>query len=89
MTVKLFIKLTFITTTGAEQEQFDFEFPEDVKLMQSVIEVGKKIGLDFDAIVLTPPGGTALTGSHYQMAVKDVTKLYGTTFTIINRGIVG
>ena len=82
-------KLTFITTTGIEQEKFDFEFPEDVKMMQTIKEVGKKIGLGLDDIVLSPPGGSALTSTHYQMSVKDVTRLFGTTYTIINRGIVG
>lgn len=82
-------KLTFTTTTGVEQETFDFEFPEDVKMMQIVKEVGKKIGLALDAIVLTPPGGSALTSSHYQMNVRDIINLFGKSFTIINRGIVG
>ena len=85
----MFIKLTFLTTTGLEQEKFDFEFPEDVKMMQSLKEVGKKIGLGFDDIVLSPPGGSALTSSHYQMSIRDITKLFGTEYTIINRGIVG
>lgn len=82
-------KLRFITTTGIKEESFDFEFPEDVRMMQSIKDVAKKLQLNAEDIVLAPPGGTALTATQYQMRIKEVINQFGTVYTIINRGIVG
>ena len=83
------IVLTFISTAGAEKESFKQEFPKDVQFYRTISEFAKKLNISAEDVVITIPGGVALTTSELYLTVEEVTKRYKNTFTIINRGIVG
>lgn len=83
------VVLTFITTAGAEKEQFRQEFPPDVQFFRTIAEIARKLNMKNEDIVITVPGGSALTNSEMLLTVAEITKKYNTSFTIINRGIVG
>ena len=83
------IVLTFISTAGAEKESFKQEFPKDVQFYRTISEIAKKLNISAEDVVITIPGGVALTTSELYLTVEEVTKRYKNTFTIINRGIVG
>ena len=83
------IVLTFITTAGAEREQFTQEFPRDVQFFRTIAEIARKLNMKNEDIVITVPGATALTSSEMNLTVEEIIRKYNTTFTIINRGIVG
>ena len=83
------IVLTFISTAGSEREKFKQEFPKDVQFYKTINEISKKLNMKAEDIVITVPGGVALTTSELYLTVDEITKRYQNTFTIINRGIVG
>lgn len=83
------IVLTFISTAGAEKIKFDQEFPKDVQFFKTIAEISKKLRMSAEDIVITVPGGVALTNSELYLSVEEITNRYKTTFTIINRGVVG
>ncbi len=83
------VVLTFISTAGAEREVFNQEFPRDVQFFRTIAEISRKLNMKNEDIVITVPGGAALTNSEMNLTVDEITKRYDTTFTIINRGIVG
>ena len=83
------IVLTFISTAGAERETFKQEFPKDVQFFKTIAEIARKLRMTAEDIVITVPGGVALTNSEMYLTVEEISKRYNTTFTIINRGIVG
>ncbi len=83
------IVLTFISTAGAEREIFKQEFPQDVQFFKTIAEIARKLRMTAEDIVITVPGGVALTNSEMYLTVGEISKRYNTTFTIINRGIVG
>jgi hypothetical protein len=83
------IVLTFIATAGAEKETFKQEFPKDVQFFKTISEIARKLRMSAEDIVITVPGGSALTNSDFYLTVEEVTNRYKNTFTIINRGIVG
>lgn len=83
------IVLTFISTAGSEKEMFKQEFPKDVQFFKTIGEISRKLSLNAEDIVITVPGGVALTTSELYLTVDEITKRYNNTFTIINRGIVG
>lgn len=83
------VVLTFISTAGAEREVFKQEFPRDVQFFRTIAEIARKLNMKHEDIVITVPGGSALTNSEMHLSVAEIINRYDTTFTIINRGIVG
>ena len=83
------IILTFISTAGTEKVKFDQEFPKDVQFFKTISEISRKLRMTAEDIVITVPGGVALTNSELYLTVEEITKRYKNTFTIINRGVVG
>ena len=84
------IVLTFIATAGAERETFKQEFPKDVQFFKTIAEIAKKLRMTAEDVVISVPGGVALTNSEMYLTVEQITKRFNaTTFTIINKGIVG
>ena len=83
------VVLKFVVTIGAEPETFVQEFPEQVLFFRCIKEIVRKLSLLAEDIVISVPGGSALTNSEYNLTVDEISKRYGDTFTIINRGIVG
>jgi len=81
--------LNFVITIGAEPETITQEFPIGVKFFKCIGEVARKLRMPHEDIVISVPGGTALTYSEYNLSVKEISDRYGKTFTIINRGVVG
>lgn len=83
------IVVKFQNTVGAESETFTQEVPRDVPFFRLIGELARKIGMPAEDIIISVPGGSALTESEYKQSVGEITTRYKTTFTIINRGIVG
>lgn len=81
--------LNFIVTIGAEPETIVQEFPNRVKFFKCIGEIARKLRMPPEDIVISVPGGTALTHSEYNLSVQEISDRYGKTFTIINRGVVG
>ncbi|MHA2365099.1 MAG: hypothetical protein ACXAC7_14165 [Candidatus Hodarchaeales archaeon] len=83
------VVLKFVETVGANPETYIQEVPRGVQFFKVVGEVAKKTRMPVEDIVISVPGGTALTHSEYNLPVGEITERYGETFTIINRGVVG
>ena len=81
--------LKFTPTVGTHTDEFPFESPGTVKFIKAVDEVGKKLNLTREAIIISVPGGAALTSSEFNMTVDEIVTKYGERFQIGNRGIVG
>ena len=81
--------LYFTTRVGPEKRQIPFETPSSLQFIDVASEIAKKLGLDFEAMAISTPGGNTLTDSDFYDTVEDIIKKFGTSFEIIDRGVVG
>ena len=79
----------FTTRIGPEKKQIPFETPNTLIFLDIVAEIAKKLGLNFESISISTPGGNTLTDSNFNETVDGVIKKFGTSFEIIDRGVVG
>jgi len=81
--------LYFTTRVGPDKEQIPFETPKSLQFLDVASEIAKKLGLNFEAMAICTPGGNTLTVNEFNESVEDIIKKYGTSFEIIDRGVVG
>jgi hypothetical protein len=81
--------LYFIDKFGAEKRRIPFPVSPDIKLIDVLSELGKKLDIPSQNICITSIGGQVLTTSELLLPVEKVIENYGNTFDIIDRGLVG
>ncbi len=82
-------RLYFKTIVGQEHKQAPFEAPGDVIFRDLVVEVAQKFGIPNEQVAIANEMDETLTSTDLQLTIKEIVKLYGTGFEVINRGVVG
>ncbi len=79
----------FMSKFGEKKKEIPFPVSPNLKLMDIVPEISKKLGISTQNICIATMGGQVLTNSDLMKPIKELVDDLGNTFDIIDRGVVG
>lgn len=83
------VTLYFTTRVGLEKNSIPFPVSTSMKFIDVISEVCKKIGIHQQSLSLATPGGIVLTANDLLNTVNNIVNEFGTSFEVIDQGIVG
>jgi len=79
----------FVNKFGPEKKQIPFPVDPNIKLLDLIPELSKKLGISSQDICLANIAGQVLTKTDLESSIKIIIEKFGNTFDVIDRGIVG
>ncbi len=79
----------FVNKFGSEKKQIPFPVAPNIKLMDIIPEISKKFGISSQNICVANMGGQVLTATDLLRPISELVNMFGNSFDIIDRGIVG
>ncbi|MBD3214465.1 MAG: hypothetical protein GF311_17770 [Candidatus Lokiarchaeota archaeon] len=79
----------FVNKFGSEKKQIPFPVSPNLKLMDVIPEISKKFGISSQNICIANMGGQVLTSSDLMKPIGELVEIFGKSYDIIDRGIVG
>ncbi|MFW9990152.1 MAG: hypothetical protein ACFFC3_16030 [Candidatus Odinarchaeota archaeon] len=79
----------FVNKFGSEKKQIPFPVAPNIKLMDVIPEISKKFGISSQNICVANMGGQVLTATDLLRPISELVNMFGNSFDIIDRGIVG
>lgn len=81
--------LRFTTRVGFEKKSIPFNTSPSLQFIDVLAEVCKKMGVSQQTLSLATPGGFVLTATDINKSVNQIVEEFGTSFEVIDQGIVG